>query len=72
MEKELYRRLTGWHVLVTEIRSGKWEAFAQMVPVAGHAGSPGDGELVPGGPFPTRDDAGDTGVAYVEAKVRQK
>lgn len=69
MKTEVFRKLTGCHVIVDRIRRGDWDAFLRMVPVQG-TGTPGEGELVPGGPFPTRDAAGNAGVAYAKTKTR--
>jgi hypothetical protein len=71
VETKPFRTLTGCQVLVDQPKRGEWDAFLRMIPVQ-RFGPRGEDELVPGGPFPTRDAAGNAGVAYGEAKMGQK
>jgi hypothetical protein len=69
MKTNVFRTLTGCQVVVDRGKRGNWDAFLRTVPVQG-VGTFGAGELVPGGPFPTRDAAGNAGVAYAKTKTR--
>jgi hypothetical protein len=66
MENTLFARMTGWEVWVGKFQFDQWDAFVRAKTVR----TSRDDELVPGGPFSTRPQAGQAGIAYAGTRTR--
>lgn len=69
MKDTLYARMTGWEVWVGKFQFVQWDAFVRRMPVQ-TLRDVREEELVPGGPFPTRRDAGQAGMVFARTKPR--
>jgi hypothetical protein len=68
MENTLYARMVGWEVWVGKFQFDQWDAFVRRM--VGRTFRDGrDDELVPGGPFSSRPEAGEAGMVYARAKT---
>jgi len=71
MEHVLFVQMSGWEVWVGHFRFGQWDAFVRRMAVR-TVRDVGEDELVPGGPFPTRPEAGQAGIVYARTKTQPK
>ena len=71
MNKALMARIPGWEVWVGHFRFDQWDASVRRMPVQMFRDVRED-ELVPGGPFPTRREAGQAGMVYARTKMRSQ
>ena len=71
MEDTLYARMPGWEVWVGHFRFDQWDAVVRRMAVRTFH-DVGEDELVPGGPFPTRPEAGQAGIVYARTKTQPK
>lgn len=62
VDNTLFARTTEWEVWVGKFQFDHWDAFVRRI--ASAKGHVDDDELVPGGPFPTRPEAGQAGIAF--------
>ena len=69
MENTLFAQVTGWEVWVGKFQFDQWDAFVRRMAVRALREVRED-ELVPGGPFSTRPEAGQAGIVYARMKTR--
>ncbi len=62
MKRELLREDRGYRIYVEEIRPGEWEAFTLCLPTSEDSAFVPPRVRVPGGPFRTRQEAGDRAI----------
>ncbi len=68
MKRELLREYRGYRIYVDEIRPGEWEAFTLCLPTSEDSAFVPPRVRVPGGPFRTRQEAGDSAIHYLVKK----
>ena len=69
MENTLFARMPEWEVWVGKFQFDQWDAFVRRLEGRTFR-DVGEDELVPGGPFSTRPEAGEAGLVYARQKTR--